>query len=111
MHMDRMRTFGRPARWLGLMVAAAVLLIAPLGSSKAFVFFFQAEDGIRDATVTEVQTCALPISGGPGLGAPDLGLALLGVDLGEGEGPEGDVVVGAALERVDDDLVGDPGER
>src|SRR5438128_11492826 len=24
-------------------------------------FFFQAEDGIRDATVTEVQTCALPI--------------------------------------------------
>src|SRR5207245_7420062 len=26
------------------------------------VFFFQAEDGIRDATVTGVQTCALPIS-------------------------------------------------
>src|SRR5207245_5603307 len=26
-----------------------------------FVFFFQAEDGIRDATVTGVQTCALPI--------------------------------------------------
>src|SRR5207245_5919376 len=24
--------------------------------------FFQAEDGIRDATVTGVQTCALPIS-------------------------------------------------
>src|SRR5688572_32267435 len=24
-------------------------------------FFFQAEDGIRDLTVTEVQTCALPI--------------------------------------------------
>src|SRR5207245_3022664 len=33
-------------------VFAAVLLI----------FFFQAEDGIRDATVTGVQTCALPIS-------------------------------------------------
>src|SRR5256886_12567346 len=30
----------------------------------AFVFFFQAEDGIRDLTVTGVQTCALPISGG-----------------------------------------------
>src|SRR6266542_2098839 len=32
------------------------------------LFFFQAEDGIRDATVTGVQTCALPISratGGP----------------------------------------------
>src|SRR5207245_7586393 len=26
------------------------------------IFFFQAEDGIRDATVTGVQTCALPIS-------------------------------------------------
>src|SRR3989337_815031 len=25
-------------------------------------FFFQAEDGIRDATVTGVQTCALPIN-------------------------------------------------
>src|SRR5205085_3478700 len=25
--------------------------------------FFQAEDGIRDLTVTGVQTCALPISG------------------------------------------------
>src|SRR6266542_4781118 len=35
-----------------------------------FFFFFQAEDGIRDATVTGVQTCALPISlacrAGPG---------------------------------------------
>src|SRR5207245_5874508 len=28
-------------------------------------FFFQAEDGIRDATVTGVQTCALPISFAP----------------------------------------------
>src|SRR6266567_7606589 len=26
------------------------------------LFFFQAEDGIRDLTVTGVQTCALPIS-------------------------------------------------
>src|SRR5207245_3332628 len=29
--------------------------------SCLFYFFFQAEDGIRDATVTGVQTCALPI--------------------------------------------------
>src|SRR5689334_24226801 len=29
-----------------------------------FFFFFQAEDGIRDGTVTGVQTCALPISSG-----------------------------------------------
>src|SRR2546429_4499045 len=27
----------------------------------AWVFFFQAEDGIRDVAVTGVQTCALPI--------------------------------------------------
>src|SRR5699024_11902461 len=27
-----------------------------------YVFFFQAEDGIRDRNVTGVQTCALPIS-------------------------------------------------
>src|SRR5205085_3408375 len=30
--------------------------------SFVFFFFFQAEDGIRDLTVTGVQTCALPIS-------------------------------------------------
>src|SRR5207237_5427129 len=28
-----------------------------------FRFFFQAEDGIRDSSVTGVQTCALPIYG------------------------------------------------
>src|SRR2546430_14608226 len=41
-------------------------------------FFFQAEDGIRDLTVTGVQTCALPISSrapgrrarGPGAAPP-----------------------------------------
>src|SRR5205085_7366875 len=31
-------------------------------------FFFQAEDGIRDLTVTGVQTCALPIYLGHDLG-------------------------------------------
>src|SRR2546430_4698901 len=30
-----------------------------------FFFFFQAEDGIRDLTVTGVQTCALPICSEP----------------------------------------------
>src|SRR5205085_6813016 len=30
--------------------------------SRVFFFFFQAEDGIRDLTVTGVQTCTLPIS-------------------------------------------------
>src|SRR6266478_6764881 len=31
-------------------------------SAFIFFFFFQAEDGIRDLTVTGVQTCALPIA-------------------------------------------------
>src|SRR2546430_5967255 len=45
---------------------------------QSMCFFFQAEDGIRDLTVTGVQTCALPIYGvhglidGPVLGAPFL---------------------------------------
>ena len=29
-----------------------------------YYFFFQAEDGIRDTSVTGVQTCALPIYDG-----------------------------------------------
>src|SRR5882762_4111856 len=33
-----------------------------------FFFFFQAEDGIRDSSVTGVQTCALPIAPGDGPG-------------------------------------------
>src|SRR6478736_9444192 len=32
-----------------------------LSSPANFFFFFQAEDGIRELTVTGVQTCALPI--------------------------------------------------
>src|SRR5437588_11637769 len=35
------------------------------------LFFFQAEDGIRDHCVTGVQTCALPISGGEGARGPE----------------------------------------
>src|SRR5690606_40364488 len=31
-------------------------------ATPGLVFFFQAEDGIRDFHVTRVQTCALPIS-------------------------------------------------
>src|SRR2546430_11053806 len=36
-----------------------------------YIFFFQAEDGIRDLTVTGVQTCALPISARLGAGSFD----------------------------------------
>src|SRR5437764_6214449 len=41
--------------------------------SVAFFFFFQAEDGIRDTSVTGVETCALPISDDapPHLAVPD----------------------------------------
>ena len=55
-----------------------------------FFFFFQAEDGIRDTSVTGVQTCALPILS-PGaalvflLAGPATNIATLGVvgkDLG-----------------------------
>src|SRR5437763_8753879 len=41
------------------------LIICPVFLTNSrrlmFVFFFQAEDGIRDTSVTGVQTCALPI--------------------------------------------------
>src|SRR2546430_12824551 len=48
------------------------------------VFFFQAEDGIRDLTVTGVQTCALPI------------LVIVVPRLGEAVAPDGSL---AAAER------------
>src|ERR1017187_10877350 len=34
---------------------------------QCFIFFFQAEDGIRDTSVTGVQTCALPIQAEDGI--------------------------------------------
>src|SRR2546430_7581360 len=40
-----------------------LIISVSLDASCIFFFFFQAEDGIRDLTVTGVQTCALPISG------------------------------------------------
>src|SRR2546430_1454979 len=61
----------RPAIWRGLGVAdryprprpVTYPLPRPRGEPASFpmFFFFQAEDGIRDLTVTGVQTCALPI--------------------------------------------------
>src|SRR5688572_31146273 len=62
-----------------------------------FSFFFQAEDGIRDLTVTGVQTCALPIwaSHLHGLGALPVRVFLLllsteggvGATAGDAPGP------------------------
>src|SRR5256886_6456143 len=41
---------------------SASFLLSKSSVRCIFFFFFQAEDGIRDLTVTGVQTCALPIS-------------------------------------------------
>src|SRR2546430_2448811 len=42
-----------------------IVSLAAVGDRERVIFFFfQAEDGIRDLTVTGVQTCALPISDG-----------------------------------------------
>src|SRR5688572_11162268 len=51
--VDWLRLYG--AKLLETMVHSSWMVVL-LG-----VFFFQAEDGIRDLTVTGVQTCALPI--------------------------------------------------
>src|SRR5688572_32116476 len=45
----------------GQFLQVALTLILVVGYAIAASFFFQAEDGIRDLTVTGVQTCALPI--------------------------------------------------
>src|SRR5256885_9816774 len=39
-----------------------ILIDVSVQEDVSVVFFFQAEDGIRDYKVTGVQTCALPIS-------------------------------------------------
>src|SRR2546430_15836708 len=44
------------------MVVYCEITMVVLDVSSLVFFFFQAEDGIRDLTVTGVQTCALPIS-------------------------------------------------
>src|SRR5256886_11996800 len=40
---------------------SVMIYISIMSDFYLFFFFFQAEDGIRDLTVTGVQTCALPI--------------------------------------------------
>src|SRR2546430_7068318 len=48
--------------WVWDVLSRLLLYIFCVMSPRLFFFFFQAEDGIRDLTVTGVQTCALPIS-------------------------------------------------
>src|SRR3989442_7965228 len=63
-------------------------------------FFFQAEDGIRDADVTGVQTCALPISGRAGGDFRPENLLLLDPHPGLHPREYGRPVEPAALERL-----------
>src|SRR3712207_799079 len=70
-----------------------------------FVFFFQAEDGIRDIGVTGVQTCALPIFAATPLILALLTLwpvrlALYGGDMFR-EGGDDDGTVGRLLDWVE----------
>src|SRR5256886_12831700 len=50
------------ASWQLRVIFLAILSCSGTQCCFFFFFFFQAEDGIRDLTVTGVQTCALPIS-------------------------------------------------
>src|SRR5262249_59783921 len=55
----------------------SVLILCVRATADVMVvvyFFFQAEDGIRDWSVTGVQTCALPISTSRAEGVNDRGL-------------------------------------
>src|SRR5438270_11944645 len=68
-------------------------------------FFFQAEDGIRDLTVTGVQTCALPILAIGGPEEPQTRLrSMLGQDLTEALIPE---PVEVDLSSANETAVGD----
>src|SRR6266853_6786066 len=63
-----------------------------------FFFFFQAEDGMRDLTVTGVQTCALPISAD---------VRAENIRSLAGDGSEFDLVVDGCRERARLSLLGE----
>src|SRR2546430_6311085 len=44
-----------------MVIGSMMCFVLVISVGCSFFFFFQAEDGIRDLTVTGVQTCALPI--------------------------------------------------
>ena len=74
-----------------------------------FVFFFQAEDGIRGHCVTGVQTCALPISLAliisPNIVIPSMGPILLNessalISRESGASPAQEMAYGLAIARA-----------
>src|SRR5437763_9219680 len=62
MHDDEPLAPTRPCRSTLIEFALFAPCIRSGAKVCTSVFFFQAEDGIRDTSVTGVQTCALPIS-------------------------------------------------
>src|SRR5437764_2957642 len=68
-------------RMLGV-VSIAFFLFPSFHCVSFDFFFFQAEDGIRDTSVTGVQTCALPIARGARVGGRRLGRGGPGVARG-----------------------------
>src|SRR5256886_8705424 len=81
---------------------------AVLGDRSAWIFFFQAEDGIRDLTVTGVQTCALPICVLLGVAATGQGRFDLSEDsrIVDGGGRSVHVPVGDLLHSATQDFAG-----
>src|SRR5437016_6473259 len=63
----------------------------PSGVSHFLFFFFQAEDGIRDWSVTGVQTCALPILEAPAQSQAPFPLVVLAAETA-GAGDRADAV-------------------
>src|SRR5256886_3816567 len=57
-----MRWHVRSGFWRLRTMYELIVVLVCMGIVCVLCFFFQAEDGIRDLTVTGVQTCALPIS-------------------------------------------------
>src|SRR2546429_8933676 len=66
-----------------------------------FIFFFQAEDGIRDVAVTGVQTCALPISGMDFFGKVELAVVVKNPKTGKSQqvSAAGTSISGVALRK------------
>src|SRR5437763_11358994 len=58
-----------------------IVMVEAVFLESVFFFFFQAEDGIRDTSVTGVQTCALPIC--PRSSPPKKGLLFCSSSLSE----------------------------
>jgi hypothetical protein len=80
--MDRIRTLGRwPVRWVGLLVAAAVLLIAPLGPSSALAAGSTVGFGFNAPDVSGFPTGSVALTGG---GAFNLSAAAGSVHAGGG---------------------------